>query len=166
MPSWKLQVHIDDAFRGRVKGALLRRAAASVLEAHSALSPREVSLAVVGDDEMRRLNRTSRGLDEGTDVLSFSLETGAFPLPHRGAPPLGEVVVSYPQAERQAPEMGHSVDHEISALVIHGVLHLLGYDHEVSEADAEAMRKAEAEAQERLWEEQGARKKEQEHKCA
>ncbi len=66
---------------------------------------------------MRRVNRLYRKKDKVTDVLSFEL-------------PLGDVLICYPQAKRQAAERGHTVTQEVVDLIIHGVLHALGYDHE------------------------------------
>lgn len=97
---------------------------------------------------MRDLNRTQRGLDEPTDVLSFPLRdpTGLrFVLPPDQPIHLGDVVVSYPRALQQAHESGHSLQRELSYLVAHGVLHLLGYDHEV-ESDRKRMREREERA--------------------
>lgn len=78
---------------------------------------------------MRALNRTWRGKDAVTDVLSFALDQGPFK---------GEIVLCYQQAARQAKETGHPVRDELSVLVVHGVLHLWGYDHE-RPADARRM---------------------------
>ena len=72
-----------------------------------------------------------RGIDDATDVLSFDLATPAgFPARAGAAAQLGEVVISYPTARRQAREAGQDVDGELAHLVVHGLLHLLGYDHE------------------------------------
>ncbi len=92
----------------------------------------EVAVLLTSNETVRRLNKEYRGLDETTDVLSFGSEGGeeAFPtVPGEGFG-LGQVVVSYPQAVRQAREYGHSVKREVAFLVVHGLLHLLGHDHE------------------------------------
>jgi len=89
-----------------------------------------VSLTFVDDDEMRALNRQWRGKDKTTDVLSFSSWEGE-PLP--GADDVvGDLVVSFEQAARQARALGHGLDVEIAVLVAHGLLHLVGLDHERS----------------------------------
>lgn len=80
-----------------------------------------VSVGFVSPAQMRKLNRTWRGKDKVTDVLSFELD---------GGPLKGEILLSYEQAARQAKEMEHSVRDELCFLVVHGVLHLWGYDHE------------------------------------
>jgi len=75
-----------------------------------------LSIAFIGEREMRELNRAYRGKDCVTDVLSFE--------------EVGEILICYPQAKRQAAQMGHSVRDELVFLVVHGVLHAFGYDHE------------------------------------
>jgi len=104
-----------------------------------------VSLHLVGDETIRSLNREHRARDTPTDVLSFPLYEAGFALPPGEAVHLGDVVISYPRAVQQAHDYGHSVDREIGYLVAHGVLHVLGYDHE-DEADQVLMRAKEEEA--------------------
>lgn len=99
----------------------------------------ELSLALVGDQEIRKLNARYRKKDQPTDVLSFPLE-GDLPA---GQKLLGDVVISVEQAEKQARKRGTKLGEEIEDLLIHGILHLLGYDHERSDAEAKAMRKME-----------------------
>jgi len=121
----------------------------------------QVSLLLTDDATVRDLNRKYRGLDEVTDVLSFSADfsghwegpdepednaqagdqaSAIFPfiLPPDQIPPLGEVIVSYPQAQRQASEKGHDLKNELALLMVHGVLHLVGHDH-LEAADTELM---------------------------
>ena len=97
----------------------------------------ELDVLITDDDTVRRLNREYAGEDATTDVLSFSLREGEeFVLPPEGPggiEHLGEVIVSYPAAQRQARNVGRSNEDEIAHLLVHGVLHLLGYDH--AEAD-------------------------------
>jgi len=85
-----------------------------------------------GDARMRRLNREWRGEDRPTDVLSFSPVPDPHRPPRRLAPggPLGEIVVDVSYAARQARSRGHSLSREMQVLLAHGVLHLLGFDHE------------------------------------
>jgi probable rRNA maturation factor len=131
-PRYEVSIRIEAPFRGRLDRASLRRLAVRVLKAESVEPPAEVSLAVTDDETVRDLNRRYRGLDEPTDVLSFGHEATAEPFvtPPDGVRRLGEVILSYPTAERQAGEAGHSVQEEAAHLVVHGILHLLGYDHE------------------------------------
>lgn len=100
----------------------------------------ELSLLLVSDAVMRQLNRDWRGADRPTDVLSFSQSEGP-----GGAPPglLGDVVISLDSARRQAAERAASLGSELDRLLIHGVLHLLGYDHERSAAEARRMQRRE-----------------------
>ena len=94
-----------------------------------------LSLEIVGDDRMRRLNRTFRHRDKTTDVLAFATREGPGPT----SALLGDVVISLPQAIRQARHHQQVIDHELVVLLIHGILHLCGYDHERSEREARRM---------------------------
>jgi probable rRNA maturation factor len=102
--------------------------------------PSTVGLLITDDNSIRRLNLEYRGEDSTTDVLAFDMTDGSdgFVSPPSAPPHLGEVVVSYPRALAQAAEYGHSEEEELHRLVIHGVLHLLGYDDR-SRSDREAM---------------------------
>ena len=95
-----------------------------------------LSLAIVDDGEIKELNRHHRQQDKATDVLSFSFlsKEGAdkFPAVNEGQD-LGEIIVSHETAGRQAQEEGHSLPEELRALYTHGLLHLLGYDHQAAE---------------------------------
>ena len=95
----------------------------------------DVELVFVNDDEMRKINRSQRGIDKTTDVLSFPYEQVAGGL-------MGSVVISTDTASRVAGELGHSIECEIALLFLHGVLHILGYDHEI---DGGQMRQKEKE---------------------
>lgn len=99
----------------------------------------EIGVVIAGDATVRGLNRTYRAKDRTTDVLSFASkgeEDGDhFVTPSRKTVWLGEVIISLPQAERQAVEQGHSLPRELAILITHGVLHLLGYDHEEPEGE-------------------------------
>lgn len=79
---------------------------------------------------MRRLNRDYRGIDRPTDVLSFAYHEDEETAACNETPHIGDVVISVETAERYARELGLSFEHEIERLVIHGALHLAGYDHE------------------------------------
>lgn len=94
----------------------------------------EVSVSWVTDAEIHRLNRDYRGIDTVTDVLSFSFLEGATD-PSDGTRVLGDIVVSLPTAEQQALAYGHSLERELAFLLVHGYLHLIGYDHEDSAAE-------------------------------
>ncbi len=112
----------------------------------------ELSLLFVADSEMRSLNRRYRRIDKTTDVLSFPLQDsclvgGAIQSPKMKYLPLGDVVISIPKVVEQARRDGRSLDGELLILLVHGVLHLLGYDHEVSLRQARIMQKREKEVQ-------------------
>ena len=90
----------------------------------------ELSVVFTGDAQVRRLNRQYRGKDQTTDVLSFSLLEGKRLISGAGKKiVLGDVVISLPQAKRQAREAGKTLKSEAGMLLVHGILHLLGYDH-------------------------------------
>jgi probable rRNA maturation factor len=99
----------------------------------------ELSLALIGNAEMRKLNAKYRGKDYPTDVLSFPMEETA-PTATRL---LGDVIISVDKAREQAKERGRAQDQEMTTLLIHGIVHLLGYDHERSAKDARAMKRLE-----------------------
>ncbi len=95
----------------------------------------ELSVALVDDDYIQELNRTYRHLDEPTDVLSF-------PMNEEGL--LGDVVISLERAEKQATDYGHSFEREVAFLLVHGILHLFGYDHDNDEERAKMRDREEA----------------------
>lgn len=90
---------------------------------------------------MRTLNNRYRGMDRVTDVLSFSFREGVPPsvTTHH----LGDIVIAVPEAVRQARRAGHSVERVIELLLVHGLLHLIGYDHEKGPSETDRMRKKE-----------------------
>ena len=92
-----------------------------------------LTVRFTGDRAMRRLNRDFRGKDRTTDVLSFPGE--ATPEGRH----LGDIVISVPTAERQAGELGHGLEREVKTLLLHGVLHCLGYDHESDGGEMERL---------------------------
>ena len=104
----------------------------------------EVSLVFADDDYIRELNREYRGKDMPTDVLSFALDEGDEPDVVGGPVEvlLGDIVISLETACRQAAEFGHSLERELAFLTVHGLLHLLGYDHD-SEPEKLQMRQQE-----------------------
>lgn len=118
----------------------LERVATRALQAEGVTAPAELSIVFVDDAAIQVLNRDYRDTDAPTDVLSFAQAEGdAFAAPEGVARHLGDVVVSAETARRQAAEHGIAVADEVAHLVVHGILHLLGYDHEAPDEDA-AMR--------------------------
>lgn len=102
----------------------------------------ELSVTFVDNEEIHALNRSFRDKDRPTDVLSFPLFEADEPFevdPAIGAVALGDIVISAERAQEQAEEYGHSFERECAFLVVHSVLHLLGYDHETSEEDEKDM---------------------------
>lgn len=124
----------------------MKQAAQSALKLKGASSC-EVSILLTGDDEIRRLNHQYRSINAPTDVLSFSYQDSlnASPSTPGLVEPLGDIMISVDAAKLQAQNYGHSLQEELNLLVIHGILHLLGYD-DVSESDARIMRDKEQEA--------------------
>jgi probable rRNA maturation factor len=122
-------VYVGEEFRPDVDPQFVRRTVEKVFY-ELGVEEAEVSLTIGGDELMRELNLKYRSVPDTTDVLSFPFCEGeSFISPPDGVLYLGEVVVSYPQAKKQAQEYRHSFQRELSLLIVHGVLHLLGYDH-------------------------------------
>ncbi|HRY45872.1 MAG TPA: rRNA maturation RNase YbeY [Thermoanaerobaculia bacterium] len=110
-------------------GPSVRRVAAWTHAVLAAAAPRRaatVSVLLCGDGRMRRLNREFRRIDRPTDVLSFPADGPGF---------LGDVAIDVPYAGRQARKRGHALDREVQLLLAHGVLHLLGHDHETDDGE-------------------------------
>lgn len=112
---------------------------------HESLSAGEVALSFVDDEEIRSLNQQYRSIDRPTDVLSFPMEDDPVSMPDEAesVPLLGDIIISVPTAKRQCEEYGHSLQREIGFLFVHGFLHLLGYDHQTEEEEAEMTAKQE-----------------------
>ena len=138
-------ISVDELYVDAVDRDWLESVALAALEVGAAPRDAEVSILITDDETVQALNFEYRGLDETTDVLSFSAEhaghwegEGDAPTPAQldgfvlppGVPePLGEIIVSWPQAQRQAAERGANPLHELALLLTHGALHLLGHDH-------------------------------------
>lgn len=120
-----INIEVDEVIENDVQRPGLQRAASAAL---SAVGVKEVSLTVMitGDARVRSLNKAHRGVDETTDVLAFPADYVDPDLGHRY---VGDVIISLPRAEAQAEEGGHAVGDELQLLVVHGVLHLLDFDH-------------------------------------
>jgi len=137
----EIEIFVEEKFRNLVGEDWVKKVAQQVLKAEGVAPPYEVSLVFTDSEAVRQLNRDYRGVDEPTDVLAFCMlpQKGddSFTLPPDEVTRLGEVIISCPQAVEQAKEQGHSTERELALLVIHGILHLLGYDHEEPEEEAE-----------------------------
>jgi len=151
----QIGIYAEHKFRALVDEGWVRKIVRQVLKVEGVPSPYEVSLVFTDSDTVQRLNRDYRGVDEPTDVLAFYMlpqkgTASSFALPPDGVTRLGEVIISHPQAVAQAKEQGHSPERELALLIIHGILHLLGYDHEKPEEESK-MRERERELLERCF---------------
>lgn len=129
---------IDTAWSDTVKEAVLK-----VGELY-ALTNAEVSITLTDNPHIHEINREYRNVDRPTDVISFALNEGDEPEIEGEIPVnmLGDIIISVEKAIEQAKEYGHSTRRELTFLTVHGMLHLLGYDH-IEEADRMEMRKEE-----------------------
>ncbi len=161
------QNEIDEKF--------FQKTAKLILKELKAGAKTEISLAITGESRMRRLNKIYRGKNRVTDVLSFGKKSAsdksgsvltylakAFPRIKKGEdinfiePPdgvnrLGEVVICYPRAKKQAKKNKHSLEKELVILLVHGILHLFGYDHEQSGKQAAEMKRMEEKILDQVW---------------
>jgi probable rRNA maturation factor len=153
-----VHVRILPGCRGLVTAAELRRVARHVLAAEGVQPAVEVEVVLADGQAVRDLNRLYRGRDEETDVLSFAesespsqlsprggATASAFVEPPDSAPSLGQVVLCAPVLRRQAEDGDHPPAGVAAHLLAHGLLHLLGYDHEASEEEARLMQEREDE---------------------
>ena len=144
----EINVLIDKAYKKQVKSGWLKNLVRQIQTAEKVSVKSEMAIVITGDEKIHELNLKYLAEDRPTDVLSFPMneQSGAAPF-FVNAPDarlhLGDIIISYPTAARQAEEHNHSVDREITILLIHGILHLLGYDHDIPER-AQAMRKRES----------------------
>ena len=152
----KLKVYIkDDQHQVKIPVGvrlLIRRCCQAVLTTEGFGHDTEVSVSFVSNDEIRALNRTCRGKDSVTDVLSFPQSEGD-KLQINGETGfviLGDIVISMEMAVKQANMYGHLLEREIAFLTVHSMLHLLGYDHEVSPLEQRLMREKEESVLEKL----------------
>jgi probable rRNA maturation factor len=147
---WHMDINVivEKGFGRQVKADWLAVIAETVLDTENADPNTEADILITGQEQIEDLNRRYLQADHATDVLSFPmLETlpgaPAFVTPPGKTVRIGEVVISYPQAVIQAEEHGHPVKREIAILLIHGILHLLGHDHDIT-ARKKKMRQREA----------------------
>ena len=114
--------------------ATVQEAVQKLMQQEQKIRPGELSITLVDDEDIQELNRIYRQQDRVTDVLSFPAEHMLADLDPDAPRIWGDVVVSLERAAEQAAEYGHSLRRELTFLVLHGVLHLLGYDHGDSQA--------------------------------
>lgn len=128
----------------------VRKAAYTVSELYE-LNNAEVSITFTDNEHIHEINRDYRNVDRPTDVISFALNEGDEPEIEGGAPinVLGDIIISVEKAIEQAKDYGHSIEREVAFLTVHGMLHLLGYDH-IEENDRKEMRREEDFVMEKL----------------
>ncbi len=156
-PPLAIEWSVEESLEQAVDRSFLESALAEALRGRHLGTRLAVGLSLTDDRGIQELNRRYRGVDSPTDVLSFPLQQfegpekpkAPFPLPPGEPLALGDLVVSLERAVEQAAEYGHSLQRELAFLVVHGALHLLGYDHEVPDNE-EAMRREEEAVLERL----------------
>ena len=143
MPEWEITVDIDERFVAEVAEETLTAALSAVLT-YAGVGDAGVAIVITDNDYVQSLNREYRGVDAPTDVLSFAAQEG-YDLDAEFAPEaaaeidryLGDLILAYPYAAAQATRYGYPVQVELQLLVVHGCLHLLGYDHDSDESQAE-----------------------------
>lgn len=129
-------ITVKEELREQVDDQILVAAAEGALLSAEVEDSPSLSIRITDDQEIQNLNRDFRDLNKATDVLSFPAD---FTDPDLDSRYLGDVIISLPRAEAQANKRGHSAAEELQLLVVHGILHLLGYDH------------AEPEEKEKMW---------------
>ena len=140
MTTHEINIDIKAPYRRQLTQKWLREVVATTLSTQKIDRPVELSLIITGDEEVHRLNCEYRGIDATTDVISFALSESTddteFITPPDRISRLGEVIISYPQAVSQARENKQTIKAEMAWLVVHGLLHLLGYDHQDDKSEA------------------------------
>jgi probable rRNA maturation factor len=125
-----VNLHVSDKFQDSVDTTALEKAALVTLAIQNIREDVNLSVVIEDEQQLQVLNHEFLGVDFPTDVLSFFEDELD---PETGQRYLGDVIISYPQAEKQGVIAGHSTRFELDLLVVHGVLHLLGYDHSTDE---------------------------------
>lgn len=129
--SYEIDVQNDQAFP--VSAARLTEAARVTLVHEAAQDGSALTIVVTDNDEVAGLNRQYRDVDAPTDILSFPADAPPVVIPDE-PPYLGDLIIAFPYASAQAEREGHVLDDSLALLVVHGCLHLLGYDHDTPEA--------------------------------
>lgn len=134
-----ITVLISDEYLALINQQSIEEAAQKVMDILPGNNESDISIAIDGDERIRQLNFDFLGIDAPTDVLSFP-SGGDEVDPESGHAYLGDLIISYPRALLQAQAAGHAVENEILLLIVHGILHLLGYDHATPEDKEEMWR--------------------------
>jgi len=128
----KIHIQIDEAFSGDVPPKLIREAARAALT-HQHAASGALSISISGDETLQELNRKFLDHDAPTDVLSFPSDSDD---PDTAGRYFGDIAISFPRAHAQAAGGGHAVEAELQLLTVHGILHLLGHDHDEEDRQA------------------------------
>ncbi len=128
MPSAQVLIYVESRYK--VSRKRIKSAVNAVLEEQAVQSPIEVSIAIVGDRKMRKLNKQYRDKDTTANVLSFPLAEGESSKLPSDINRLGDIVISYPEVIRESAKQEILVDDRVDELVSHSMLHLLGLHHE------------------------------------
>ena len=141
-PDLELALHIDGPYVEHVDVDRVRQMVVRTLAAQHISGPVELSVVITGDPEIQALNRRYRGVDAPTDVLAFgdNNEDAPFVTPAQERRYLGDIVISYPRVVAQAEKYGHTPHEELDLLIVHGCLHLLGFEDETEEGVEEMWR--------------------------
>lgn len=145
----EIWLDVDDLYAGEVENVRIAEVVTATLD-RLGVTDAEVGIAVTSDEEIQGYNRDYRGVDAPTDVLSFPAQESAEDAGESESPPtlpeelraemdryLGDIMIAFPYAQRQARHFGNSAADELLLLAVHGTLHLLGYDHNTTEEEAE-----------------------------
>jgi probable rRNA maturation factor len=128
MENIKVLIYVESRYK--VNRKKVKTAVSTILEENSIHSPVEVSIAIVGDRKMKKLNKKYRDKDGTANILSFPLSEGESSQLPTGVIRLGDIVISYPMVIKESSEQEMLVDERVDELVKHGMLHLLGLHHE------------------------------------
>lgn len=134
-----MNIVIREEFEGQINEELISASVLAVLKHEAVSELSDISVVIDNDASLQDLNSQFLGIDAPTDVLSFPSDEVD---PESNIPYLGDIIISLPKAKMQAAEVGHSYEAEVQLLIVHGTLHLLGYDH------------AEADEKQEMWEHQ------------
>jgi rRNA maturation RNase YbeY len=133
-------IEINNLTNKEIKEEFLKRLAEKVLKEEK--KEGNLSIALIGPNRMRKLNKKYRGKNRVTDVLAFA-GNEAIPIPSGQKADLGEIVICLREVKKNAKRFGQTFEKELARCLIHGILHLFDFDHEKSEREAERMRERE-----------------------
>jgi probable rRNA maturation factor len=130
----QIAFYVHDLYQERISEENLQKTVKAVFINGQVADSTSLTVMIVDDEHIREMNQRYRGIDKPTDVLAFPAD---FEDPDLESHYLGDVVLSYQRAQSHAEARGHKVEEELQLLIIHGVLHLLGYDHDTADRKEE-----------------------------